>query len=158
MPRHDDPINAAAEYISVQLHPEEIRCDFVRNIRVHYHATEIVYVLQELSNGMAGLFVGLLGSYLYDKTKKPDQKLDNVEALLLKQQKKLAELETLILKEKDKKFAVIAQQHVDTHKRTIGLIQDSDPYVSRLMETALSELEARGQKSLTDEVDSYYYR
>jgi len=156
MSRYNDPITTAAEYISIQLHPEVIRGDFVRNIRVYYHAAEIVYVLQALSGGMAALFVGLLTNHLYDKAKKPDQKLVDIQALLLKQQKKLAELEALISREKDKGFATVAQQHLDTHKRTIGLIQDSDPYISGLIETVLSELEARGQESLATEIESYY--
>lgn len=156
MSRNSDPVATAAEYIALQLHPKEIRGDFVRNIRVFYHADEIVYVLQALSSGMAGLFVGLLTNHLYDKAKKPDQKLTDIEALLHKQQEKLAKLEALIAKERKKELAGIARQHFDTHKHTIEMIQDSDPYITSLMDAALSDLDARGQQALTDEIDSHF--
>ena len=152
----EEEITTAAEYICIQLHPDPIREDFVRNIRVYYHAEEIVYVLQALSTEMAGLFVGLLTNHLYDKTKKPDQRTVDIEKLLIKQQEKLAELERLIAKEKDKNFSVVAQEHFDTHKKTIIMIQDSDPYIPELINTALSELESRGKDAIAEEVESHF--
>jgi len=139
-------ITTAAEYICIQLYPDDLRGDFVRDIRVFYHADEIVYVLQALSTGMAGLFVGLITNYLYDKTKKPDQKTVDIEKLLIKQQTILRDLERLVAQEKDKDFSAIVQKHIATHKTTVLRIRDSDPYISDLIQTALSEIESRGSR------------
>lgn len=62
--------------------PRRDSLDYVRNIRVHYLAEEIVYVLQALSTGMTGIFIGLIANYLYDKTKKPNPKIEVLTNLL----------------------------------------------------------------------------
>ncbi len=153
-----DEIETAAEYICIQLYPDELKRDFVRDIRVCYHAEEIVYVLQALSTGMAGIFIGLVANYLYDKTKKSSHEKNNIEKLLIEQQQKLIELERLIEKEKekDKDFFIITKKHFDTHKATLQLIQDSDPYIPELIRKALSELELRGQEAIDKEIDSHF--
>lgn len=152
---NEEEITTAAEYICIQLYPDDLRGHFVRDLRVNYHADEIVYVLQALSTGMAGLFVGLVTNYLYDKTKKPDQRIVNIERLLIKQQRELRGLERLLTTEKDKEYAAIAQRHLDTHRQAILMIQDSDPHISGLIQAALSELESRGQEAVAEEVESH---
>jgi len=89
----------------------------VQNIRVYYHAEEIVYVLQALSAGMTGLFVGLITNYLYDKTKSPDKKLVDIEVLLRKQQKQLDELERLISKVKNPADMQVIRLHQQIHQQ-----------------------------------------
>jgi ABC-type glycerol-3-phosphate transport system substrate-binding protein len=156
MPRQKTEAEAAAEYICVQLHPVDLRSDYVRNIRVYYHAEAIVYVLQALSAGMTSLFVGLVTNYLYDKAKKPDQKLVDMHALLKKQQEKLDELQSLIAKENKQNTKEVATQHLELHKKTLLQIQDSDPSIAAMVDDALRQLEQRGQNALTDDVDSNY--
>jgi len=150
-----DEIEAAAEYLCVQLHPEEIRSDYVRNIRVHYRAEEIVYVLQALSTGMTGIFIGLITNYLYDKTKKPDPKIEALTKKIEEQRIQLRKLEKLLLKEKDPDFAEIAKKHCELHRRIIAQAQDSDPEIERMVDEVLLQLKERGRKGLADEVDSY---
>ena len=151
----NDDLEAAAEYICVQLHPEEIRADYVRNIRVHYRAEEIVYVLQALSSGMTGLFIGLFTNYLYDKVKKPDSSSTELKKLLEEQNGRLGKLEKLLAKECDLEFADIARKHRDLHQKIVCQIQDSNPEIERIVEDVLEQLRRRGRNALTDDVDSH---
>lgn len=150
-----DDIEAAAEYLCVHLHPEEIRSDYVRNIRVYYHAEEIVYVLQALSAGMTGIFIGLITNYFYDKTKKPDPKIEALAKQLEEQRVQLVKLEKLVLKEKDPDFVEIAKKHLELHRRIIVQAQDSDPEIERMVNEVFLQLKERGRKGLADEVNSY---
>ncbi|MDT4868804.1 hypothetical protein FQZ97_1037870 [compost metagenome] len=139
----------------MQLYPEEIRSDYVRNIRVHYRAEEIVYVLQALSTGMTSIFIGLITNYLYDKTKKSDPKIEALTKQMEEQRVQLRKLEELLLKEKDSDFAEIAKKHRELHRRIIAQAQDSDPEIERMVDEVLLQLNERGRKGLADEVDSY---
>lgn len=156
MPRQKTKIETAAEYICIRLYPQALRSSYVRDIRVYYHAEAIVYALQALSAGITSLFVGLITNYLYDKTKKPDQKLVDMEALLRKQEEKLQELEKLLVKEKDREFRAYANQQLELHKKTILQIQNSDSEIVTMVEDALQQLEQRGQKAIDDEIDSNF--
>jgi len=148
-------IEVAAEFLCVQLHPEHLRADYVRDISVDYHAEEIVYVLQALSNGMTSLFIGLITAYLYDKTKKPDQKLANIEKLLKEQEKTIQKLEGLLIRETDQEFHETASQHLELQKRTLVQIQDSDPEIAAILEDVLYQLKQRGKAALSDEVNAH---
>lgn len=150
-----DDIEAAAEYLCLQLHPEEIRSDYLRNIRVHYSAEEIAYVLQALSTGMTGIFISLITNYLYDKNKKPDPEIATLTKQLEEQRVQLRGLEKLLLKEKDPDFAEIAKKHRELHRKIIARAQDSDPEIERMVDEAFIQLQERGRKNLADEVDSY---
>ncbi len=156
MPRQKTEIETAAEYICVHLFPENLRSSYVRDIRVYYHAEAIVYALQALSAGMTSLFVGLITNYLYDKTKKPDQKLVDMEALLKKQQGRLQELENLLVKEKNRELRTEASQQLELHKQTILQIQESDHRITEMIEDVLKQLEQRGQNAIDDEIDSNF--
>lgn len=156
MPREKSDVEAAAEYICMQLHPQGLRADYVRNIRVYYHAEAIVYVLQALSSGMTALFVGLLTNYLYDKTKKPDQTSVDLRALVEKQQKKLDELRALVAQEGKQSTKEWAAQHLELQEKTLLQVQDSDPSIAAMVEDVLKQLEQKGKSALTKEVDSNF--
>ncbi|AGU53723.1 hypothetical protein VAPA_2c11690 [Variovorax paradoxus B4] len=105
--------------------------------------------------GSAGIFIGLITNYLYDKTKKPDPKIEALTKQLEEQRVQLRKLEKLLLKEKDPDFAEIAKKHRELHRRIIAQAQDSDPEIERMVDEVLPQLKERGRKGLADEVDSY---
>jgi hypothetical protein len=156
MSHQQSDIKAVAEYICLHLHPKELQSSYVQDIRVLYSAEPIVYVLQALSAGMTSLFVGLITNYLYDKTKKSDQKLLDLETLLKKQQEKLQELETYIANEKELGLKVLANKHLELHRQTFLRIESLDQSIYQMVDEVLFRLKQRGKKALTDEVDSHF--
>jgi hypothetical protein len=147
-----DEIKATAEYACLQWHPQQLRSRFSMDITCAYRAEEIVYALQALSSGAAGLFVGLLTNYLHDKFKKPDPQLVAIEVLLVEQQRRLARFETLINAEKNQRTKKLAMEAAAFHRSTIKRVEESDPAIEKTLEQALAELRAKGAKALNDEI------
>lgn len=148
-------VTTAAEYICLHLHPKELRSNYVHDIRVEYSADPIVYVLQELSTGMTALFIGLITNYLFEKTKKPDPTIINIQALLKKQNTKLNKLEKYIVREKDDELKKIANKHLKLHNETLRRIENFDPNLYELVDEVLCQMQQRGHQSLVDEIDSH---
>src|SRR6266702_1886650 len=104
-PERDD-LAAAAEYICVRLHPQELRTAYVQHLRQRYAWGDvpwdglIMVALQTLSDGITNVFWGLLIAAVYENYKKPNA---NIEQLLDKQ----ANMERLL----DEQRATVAGLH-----------------------------------------------
>jgi len=136
----------AAEYICVNLHPPKLRPRYVEHLRSHYKADVIVYVLQELSTGMTALFLGLITNYLYDKYKRPRNKLrenDRRKKLAAKQGRTIKALERLLEKEEDKRIERVAAQSLAFHKEALMKVKDGDVSVELLVKDSIEALESK---------------
>jgi hypothetical protein len=185
-PTQDD-LAAAAEYIGLHLHPEELRRDYVshlRNPRAWGDVLEwiqwVLITLQTLDEGLTRLWYEFLcavvAAGLVERFKKPDANVerlrDELRALSAeqrvgffrleqKQREDLAKLKELIKEgpgrgELSNPEIVMekARLSLQVHERALLQLQDSDPQVIAGAMDALRQLEARGAKTLVDDVNA----
>ena len=114
-------------------------------------------MLQELSQNMTAIFIGLLTNYLYEKSKKAYglKKKKNIDALMTQQQEKIEELEKLVKKEKDKTFRAEAKLALNFHQTTIIQVQSMDAALTQRLTDAVEKLEKDGKDKLFSDVNSY---
>ncbi len=154
---YNDPLEAAAEYICLELHPVELRSKYAEHVTIESYADHIVYVLQELSTGMTAIFLGLLTNYLYDKVKNKhrEKQAKELKSLMAEQQKKISELEKLLRKRKYKTIKANATITLNFHKDVLIKVKGNDPAINQLLSEALIKLEIDGKDALLKHVDSY---
>lgn len=157
MRHYDDPIEATAEYVCVELHPRVLRSRYVEHISVSYRAEIIVYVLQALSTGMTALFVGLLTNYLYDKAKKKHgvKERTDLKKLVAEQKKNIRKLEKLLEAERSRAAVKEARLSLTFHQNILVQIENHDPSLETLIADAIKQLEQKGKDKLLKHVDSY---
>jgi len=158
--RHtSDDLYAAASFACVRILPRSHRSHYVLDIRAKYGGAEpVVSILQALSQGMTAIFVGLLTSYLYDrtKTKRRARGLGKIRRLLIQQRRELKHLRRWIKASQARRSVKRIQRRFEVYEEIQTRVEKLDPSIGQAFEDAIKQLEKRGASALEKKVDEQF--
>ena len=157
MRRDSDPIQAAAEFMAAELHPQDRKAAYAWHVRVKAKADALFYLLQALSLALTSICFGLVTNYLYDVAKeKFGDKREDTDASLRQYQERIEELKAHLAKlQPQHRKAETAREWLRFHELMILRIEERDPEIAACVAQAVEQLEKRGAASLATEVSHH---
>ncbi len=151
-----DPIQAAAEFMAVELHSQDRKAAYSWNVRAKACADTLFYLLQALSFALTSVCFGLVTNYLYDIAKeKLGRKPTSVETSLSEYQEQIDKLRRHLAKLQSSRKSQSAREWLRFHELTMLRVQERDPQIIALAAKAIEQLEQRAAASLEAEVSRH---
>jgi len=107
---------------------------------------------------MTAIFVGLLTSYLYDrtKTKRRARGLGKIRRLLIQQRRELKHLRRWIKASQARRSVKRIQRRFEVYEEIQTRVEKLDPSIGQAIEDAIKQLEKRGASALEKKVDEQF--